>query len=300
MHSLRVEARRGPATATRRHLAVIALLAALAAPTSARPLSSDEAVAPAPAASDASDAVDQAAPAAPVPASAASAQAVAIVDAVAQLKVDPLMAGKHKTRALHWNSDDEPEKKKERKPESDFAWLHWVGDLVDFINDTSRILLYGLIAVLVAVLLVSLRHLVQLRSFRRRTSVVTAVSHVRDLDVRPESLPDDIGAAAWALWRGGQVPAALSLLYRGALSRLIHRWAVPISSATTEGECLELARSHLDATALRYLTQLVRAWEANIYGSRALSDAMGETLCSGFATRLDASASAVSTKEAVA
>jgi hypothetical protein len=130
---------------------------------------------------------------------------------------------------------------------------------------------------------------VQLRAFRR-SKAAAAVSHVRDLDVRPQSLPDDIGAAAWALWQAGQVPAALSLLYRGALSRMIHRFDVPITASATEGECLVLARGRLEPGALRYVTQVVRAWEANIYGGRGLSSAMGEALCTGFGPRLDASA----------
>ena len=230
------------------------------------------------------------APAAPAASGTdAASRAAAVQAAVKTLQADPLLSGKRMTHTLKWNDDaDEPEKKK--KPDaSSFAWLR---DFIAFLNDTSRILFYGLIAVLVAVLLVSARHFVQLRSFRRRAAAANVVSHVRDLDVRPESLPDDIGAAAWALWRAGRVPGALSLLYRGALSRLIHRHAVAISAATTEGECLDLARGRIDASAHRYLTQVVRAWEANIYGGRVLSDAMGEALCSGFATRLDGVAAA--------
>jgi len=189
---------------------------------------------------------------------------------------------------LRWKGDGEPEKKA-RKRADDASWLAWFASLARFINDTSRFLLWGIVVVLVALALVSARHLVQLRAFRR-AKVASAVSHVRDLDVRPESLPDDVGAAAWALWQAGEVPAALSLLYRGALSRLIHKFNVPITASATEGECLDLARGRLETTALRYVTQVVRAWEANIYGGRTLSNAMGEALCTGFGQRLDASA----------
>src|SRR5690606_23907779 len=42
------------------------------------------------------------------------------------------------------------------------------------------------------------------------------------MDVRPETLPEDVAAAAAALAREGRVREALSLLYRGALSRLVH------------------------------------------------------------------------------
>ena len=41
------------------------------------------------------------------------------------------------------------------------------------------------VIVLVALLLVSARHLVNLRAFERRAKADAAVSHVRDLDVRP-------------------------------------------------------------------------------------------------------------------
>ena len=208
----------------------------------------------------------------------------AIEAAVRKLRDDPLLSGRHKEHRLEW----QPKPSKKKKVDVDPSWIKWFASLASFINDTSRFLLYGIVLVLVVLLLVSGRHLIQLRAFRRRAAAASTVSHVRDLDVRPESLPADVGAAAWALWQAGQVPAALSLLYRGALSRLIHRWHVPIAASTTEGECLELARSRLEPGAQRYLTQVVRAWEANIYGNRVLSSAMGESLCTGFATRLDA------------
>ena len=225
------------------------------------------------------------APVAAASASADDARAARIEAAVEKLRVDPLLSGRHKEHRLRWE-DDEPKKKLPAKP--NLAFLAWLASLATFVNDTSRFLLWGLAIVLVALALVSARHLVQLRAFRR-TKAAAAVSHVRDLDVRPESLPDDVGAAAWALWQSGQVPAALSLLYRGTLSRMIHRFQVPITAAATEGECLALARGRLEPGALRYVTQVVRAWEANIYGGRGLSHAMGEALCTGFAQRLDAS-----------
>ena len=216
-------------------------------------------------------------------------RAIGIETAVDKLRTDPLLSGKHVEHRLRWKDGDEPERKKQKPPSWLRALVDWLASLARFLNDTSRFLLWGIVVVLVALALVSVRHVVQLRAFRR-AKAASAVSHVRDLDVRPESLPDDVGAAAWALWQADDVPAALSLLYRGALSRLIHRFDVPITASATEGECLDLARGRLEPTALRYVTQVVRAWEASIYGGRTLSNAMGEALCTGFAQRLDASA----------
>jgi hypothetical protein len=111
---------------------------------------------------------------------------------------------------------------------------------------------------------------------------------VRELDIRPESLPDDVGAAAAALWKRGEHRAALSLLYRGALSRLVHDHAVPIRAATTEGECLELARRALDADRGEFFTRLVRAWQLAVYGARLPEDADALALCRDFALHLRA------------
>jgi hypothetical protein len=235
----------------------------------------------------------EAAPAAPPAASAgaALARAATIERAAAQLRADPLLSGKHKTHTLQWHSDPD-EKPDDEDDEANRSLRAWLLQLARFLSDTSRFLVYGGAIVLLALLAVSLRHVVQLRAASRRLKAAAAVSHVRDLDVRPESLPDDIGAAAWVLWRAGQEKAALSLLYRGALSRLIHRHGVPIQASSTEGECLALASGHVSPAAQRYLTQVVRAWEANSYGARALSAAMGEALCGGFATRLDAAPAA--------
>ena len=82
-------------------------------------------------------------------------------------------------------------------------------------------------------------------------------SHVRELDIRPESLPDDIGAAALAVWERGEQRAALALLYRGLLSRLVHAHGVPIRASSTEGDCLALAQSRLAAGSAQYAARLV-------------------------------------------
>ena len=247
---------------------------------------------------DGASAVVEAASAASAPRPSPAERAARIDVVVRSLRADPLISGQHKKHELQWKKDEEKKKPVElskAEPGSD-----WFKSFLEFLNDTSRFLLWGGALVLVALLLVSGRHLIQLQGLRRRGASPNVVSHVRDLDVRPESLPDDVGAAAWALWQAGQVPAALSLLYRGALSRLIHRHRVPITSSATEGECLDLARDRLEAGALRYVTQVVRAWEASTYGGRSLSTAMGETLCSGFATRPDANPPAAGTAEGAA
>ena len=114
---------------------------------------------------------------------------------------------------------------------------------------------------------------------------------MRDLDIRPESLPDDVGAAALALWERGEQRAALALLYRGTLSRLVHVHTVPIRASSTEGECLALAKQRVPAEAVSYTTQLVETWTGAVYGARTPASGVVQALCAEFAA-LDRKAAA--------
>jgi hypothetical protein len=117
---------------------------------------------------------------------------------------------------------------------------------------------------------------------------IDAPSFVRDLDIRPESLPNDIGGAARQLWDSGEHRAALALLYRGLLSRLVHVHRVPIKDSSTEGDCLALASAHLkDEERKVYVASLVRLWQRAVYGGEDVSTESVYALCAGFAGALD-------------
>ena len=61
---------------------------------------------------------------------------------------------------------------------------------------------------------------------------------VMGMEVSPETLPADVPAAAWELWRQGRHQEALGLLYRGAISRVIEVGRVEIQESDTEGDCV--------------------------------------------------------------
>ena len=88
------------------------------------------------------------------------------------------------------------------------------------------------------------------------------------LDLRPESLPDDIPAAARAQLAAGDLRAALSLLYRGALRCLIHEREVEVSAGDTEGECVRSVKRALAGAPAEYFNRLVDAWRRLAYGGR--------------------------------
>jgi hypothetical protein len=88
------------------------------------------------------------------------------------------------------------------------------------------------------------------------------------LAVTPESLPDDVAGTAARLAREGRLREALSLLYRGALSVLVHRDHVPLAEGDTEGDCVCAARKALSRGGADYFGRLVAAWQRAAYAGR--------------------------------
>jgi hypothetical protein len=184
---------------------------------------------------------------------------------------------------------------KQREAVTDEPWWwrwasaarRWFGGLFGFIAESGRLLMWVLGALGGALLVFYVTRLVRERGVPRVSKTFAAPSHVRELDIRPESLPDDVGAAALALWQRGEQRAALALLYRGLLSRLVHVHAVPIRASSTEGECLALAQARLAAQSAHYAAQLVEVWTAAVYGGREPAAGTVQALCAEFAPALD-------------
>jgi len=204
---------------------------------------------------------------------------------------DPNLAAERTVSMLRW---------KEAEPVTDEPWwwtwanaaARWFRGLFMWVAESGRLIIYVLGALGVGLVAYYLVRLVRTRGLPRLPTQFAAPSHVRDLDIRPESLPADVGAEALVLWKRGEQRAALALLYRGTLSRLVHTHGVPIRASSTEGECLALARPRLAETGARYTSRLVETWAAAVYGGLEPQAGTVEALCGEFSPALDAKASA--------
>src|SRR5581483_2001669 len=105
---------------------------------------------------------------------------------------------------------------------------NWLIGLFEYLSETARILLWVFGAIVVAFAAIWTYRFARSRRIDDGAEEPSAVSHVQDLDIRPASLPADIGEAALALLSQGRAREALSLLYRGALSHAVHRFSVVI------------------------------------------------------------------------
>jgi hypothetical protein len=106
-----------------------------------------------------------------------------------------------------------------------------------------------------------------------RIQLPKKATEIRGLDIRPETLPDDVTAEVRKLWEQGQRRAALALLYRATLSRLVHEDELLVTYGATEGDCLRLAgRAHAEhrlSEARFSITRVVTGlWLNAAYGGR--------------------------------
>jgi hypothetical protein len=120
----------------------------------------------------------------------------------------------------------------------------------------------------------SLRGLERLRS----AEAIQPARTVAGLDVAPESLTDDIVAVARERWLAGETRTALSLLYRGALSRLVHTLGLAIKDSDTEGDCLRASAAITVPSSRDYFTELTRHWVTAAYADRSPQSAEMEFL----------------------
>ncbi|HUQ87292.1 MAG TPA: hypothetical protein VM096_07015 [Vicinamibacterales bacterium] len=204
-----------------------------------------------------------------------------IKSAVETVKGDPNLGGERTMKMLRWRDS-------RRATKQDNSWLLWIAGFFGWLGQSARYLMWAGIVFLTGWLGVYLW-----RAFRNRPETAVASdafvppTHVRNLDIRPESLPSNIGAAARTLWDRGEHRAALSLLYRGLLSRLTHVHRVPILNSSTEGDCLSLLAGRVPPKTSEYSAHLVDAWRDFVYGGTEAPAPSIHALCDGFAGALD-------------
>jgi hypothetical protein len=205
--------------------------------------------------------------------------------AASAVRADPDLGGVKK--ASTWRFRDSA------SPDAPARPLPWLAAFARWLAESGRVVVWLLVAIALAVLVVTARRWLVVHGDSIGTRGARLPSHVRELDIRPESLPADIGAAVRELWLAGERRAALSLLYRGALSRLVHSYGVAIDAASTEGDCVRLARAALAPPRGDFVSGLVDAWQLAVYGGRSLATAHVLRLCADFDRLLPTHASAL-------
>lgn len=99
------------------------------------------------------------------------------------------------------------------------------------------------------------------------------------LELKEQSLPQNVPAQALRLLEQGQWRACLALLYRASLVRLIHRHGVDIRSSFTEQECDRLVQAQRPGAQAAYFARLTRQWLLLAYGHQQPQEEQARQLC---------------------
>lgn len=122
--------------------------------------------------------------------------------------------------------------------------------------------------ILVAVLLIGLGYVFShangllsgVSTFFNRNEALDMPNRLFGLDMKKDSLPDNVSAQAKALLEKRQYRQALALLLRGSFVHVLHKQHVSIPASATEQECLRLFAGQLPAQQYDYLQRLVKQW----------------------------------------
>lgn len=165
------------------------------------------------------------------------------------------------------------------EPETSDLDLSWLDGLIQLMASIVKYLIWA--AVFLALIL-GFVYRQRLLDLIKPPTKVSALHEQPDImfgmDIRPESLPDDIAGEARRLWQAGDTRAALSLLYRGTLMQLTRRHAVALNDSHTEGDILQLAQPQLDAARFAYLERITCCWQMAAYAHRTPTEQEAEPL----------------------
>lgn len=154
--------------------------------------------------------------------------------------------------------------------------------LAGFMGLVGHVMFFVILALIIAGLIWLIyrnRHIfIADRSVKDSTARST-VSEVMGMNIEPDSLPDDIAAAARQAWRDGDAQRALSLLYRGSIAWFVHRVQLGIVESDTELDCLRLVRDQADAESAGYFSRLTDVWVLAAYGKVLPEDTAMLELC---------------------
>lgn len=99
------------------------------------------------------------------------------------------------------------------------------------------------------------------------------------LDIRKDSIPEDVTGQTMLLWNNGKHREAIGLLYRSTLSLLIHRFSFQFYDGHTEQECANIVRQAGNKKLSEYVMQITRSWQQIAYAHKTPLDQQIRMLC---------------------
>lgn len=158
-----------------------------------------------------------------------------------------------------WNALTQDDNKENGDSASMPAWL----------GDALRVFFWALFIILLIWLIVTALNRVNVINFQRRNKKSQPLTHVSGMDIRRESLPDDLPNAINDALLDNNIRGALSLLLRVGLARTLQDYPVNLSKGATEQECLRaLQLTHGSTPLILGLADIIHAWTPTAWAHR--------------------------------
>ena len=142
-------------------------------------------------------------------------------------------------------------------------WILWIG--------------MGILFSIIAFFVLSWRRTDHPRNRKPQHKVTTVLG----MNVRSESLPNDIPSTVWSLWQQNQHRSALGLLYRATLTHLLAQ-GVQFETSFTEGDCQQAIKILNNSELNNYFNQLTIAWQQLAYAHQKPSSDAIQQLCTAW------------------
>jgi len=147
----------------------------------------------------------------------------------------------------------------------------------------SLFIFWGVVVLLVGVVIwviVKNKHALNKVNSLNEPNDLPAVKSVMGMDVTPESLPKALSDEAREVWLRGDHHAAMSLLYRGAISWMVNQGRVPIVESDTENDCVRRVVDKLvDIDRGQFFEHLTHSWVNLAYGKTLPSESVVLDIC---------------------
>ena len=204
-------------------------------------------------------------------------QTSVITNAEAKKAIDEIMAtddfkNKEVRKGWRWKDkpDDKEDKEKEKEEKSSDSWFDWSGISLG-LGSIGELVLWIVVVALIGLAIMFYLRWSPISAGRSSKAKRDLPKSLFGLEITPESLPDDVGLTAMQLWKNNDPLKALSLLYRGALTTLVHRDGINLKGSATEGDCIRIVQANgqiIEQDSRTYFTNLTRTWQLAAYGHR--------------------------------
>lgn len=169
-------------------------------------------------------------------------------------------------KVIKWIQTDKKKEKKEKSDNKGWSFSDFLKPLVKLISILFESSLWVALGVAIITLMVT-RH--QWLPFIKRNedkfNDYEAPEVMFGMDIRPQSLPNNIPETARQLWQENKHRQSLSLLYRGALANLVEKEQLLLKSSQTEGDIIKLTKQNLTPNKQLYFSQLTEQWKQIAY-----------------------------------